>query len=198
MNRFRRLRNLLRAPGQLLVLFLALTLLPASALVWLGWRLLEQDRILDDRRIQERRKRFSGVMIGQAMCASFRMSFNRLSQWVLRTSCFRKISPRICFITLRSHLNRQRRNDSMVWHSQLSTSYSKLRSSKDHALLTPESFRFDRVWQCQPVVVCDPTDLQVVAVGRARVIAPEGGDMNVVRNHGAIRPRVRTRGVDRR
>jgi signal transduction histidine kinase len=56
MNRLRRFRALLQAPRQLLALFLVLTLAPASALVWLGWRLAEQDRTLENRRLQERRE----------------------------------------------------------------------------------------------------------------------------------------------
>ena len=35
-----------RAPRRLLVLFLALTLTPAADLVYMGWSLAEQDRIL--------------------------------------------------------------------------------------------------------------------------------------------------------
>ena len=41
---------LLRTPRWLLALFLALTLLPTSALVWLGWRALDQDRMLEQQR----------------------------------------------------------------------------------------------------------------------------------------------------
>jgi len=46
-----------RPPRRLLVLFLAVTVVPASGLLWLGWRLLQQDRALMDQRIQERRER---------------------------------------------------------------------------------------------------------------------------------------------
>ncbi len=46
----------LRPPYALLAGFLALTLLPASGSLWLGWRLLEQDRQLAGRRIVERRE----------------------------------------------------------------------------------------------------------------------------------------------
>lgn len=42
-------------PRRVVVLFLALTLAPAGGLVWLGWRLLEQDRALEAQRTQERR-----------------------------------------------------------------------------------------------------------------------------------------------
>ena len=41
-------------PRHLLVLFLAVTVVPATALGWLTWRLLEQDRALENQRIQER------------------------------------------------------------------------------------------------------------------------------------------------
>src|SRR5690349_21767783 len=59
MNRLQRARP----PRQLLAVFLAVTFLPASALVWLGWRLLEQDRVLEQRRIQERRERATDLIV---------------------------------------------------------------------------------------------------------------------------------------
>jgi signal transduction histidine kinase len=43
-----------RPPYHLLSLFLSITLLLAVGLVWLGWRILEQDRALESQRIQER------------------------------------------------------------------------------------------------------------------------------------------------
>jgi signal transduction histidine kinase len=43
-----------RPPRHLLALFLAVTVVPATALAWLSWRLLEQDRALESQRIQER------------------------------------------------------------------------------------------------------------------------------------------------
>lgn len=57
------LSNLFRHPRHLLVLFLAVTSLPASVLVWLGWRLVEQDRILEARRLQERRERAADLIV---------------------------------------------------------------------------------------------------------------------------------------
>jgi len=48
------LQEWLRAPGHLLVAFLCVTLVPATALGWLGWRLLQQDRVLAHQRVQER------------------------------------------------------------------------------------------------------------------------------------------------
>jgi signal transduction histidine kinase len=50
------LRSWFRSPYGLLGAFLALTLGPALGLVWLGWRLLDQDRALETRRIEERRE----------------------------------------------------------------------------------------------------------------------------------------------
>ena len=50
-------RDRLRPPNRLLVLFLAVIVLPAGALAWLGWRLLEQDRALLNQRVQERLER---------------------------------------------------------------------------------------------------------------------------------------------
>jgi len=47
-------REWFRPPRHLLALFLAVTVAPASALAWLSWRLLEQDRALENQRIQER------------------------------------------------------------------------------------------------------------------------------------------------
>jgi hypothetical protein len=43
-----------RSPRYLLTLFLAIMLILAASLSWLGWRLLKQDRALESQRIQER------------------------------------------------------------------------------------------------------------------------------------------------
>lgn len=48
-------------PRRLAALFLVLTLAPAGGLVWLGWRLLQQDRALEAQRAQERREHAAGV-----------------------------------------------------------------------------------------------------------------------------------------
>ena len=47
------LRRWLHPPRHLLALFLAVTIIPASALAWVSWRLLEQDRALASQRVQE-------------------------------------------------------------------------------------------------------------------------------------------------
>ena len=50
-------------PRRLAALFLALTLAPAAGLVWLGWRLLEQDRALEAQRAQERREHAADLAV---------------------------------------------------------------------------------------------------------------------------------------
>jgi signal transduction histidine kinase len=47
-------RSKLRPPRNVLVLFIAVAAVSVSALVWLSWRLLAQDRALENQRIQER------------------------------------------------------------------------------------------------------------------------------------------------
>ena len=54
----------LRPPRRLLVLFLAVTLAPAAGLVWLGWRLLGQERSLQAQRRLERRERDADRIVG--------------------------------------------------------------------------------------------------------------------------------------
>jgi len=50
-------RQWFRPPRHLVVLFVVVIVVPAAALAWLGWRLLEQDRALEGQRIQERLER---------------------------------------------------------------------------------------------------------------------------------------------
>lgn len=47
-------RQYFRAPRKLLALFLLVTGVPFAGLAWLGWRLLEQDRALENQRLRER------------------------------------------------------------------------------------------------------------------------------------------------
>jgi signal transduction histidine kinase len=51
-------------PRHLLVFFFAVTLVPAAGLVWLGWRLLEQDRQLEAQREMERREYAADRIVG--------------------------------------------------------------------------------------------------------------------------------------
>jgi len=48
---------------RLLALFLALTVAPAAGLVWLGWRLLEQDRALETQRALERQDHVADLVV---------------------------------------------------------------------------------------------------------------------------------------
>jgi signal transduction histidine kinase len=54
----------LSPPRRLLALFLAVTLAPAAGLVWLGWRLLDQDRQLEVQRATERREYAADKIVG--------------------------------------------------------------------------------------------------------------------------------------
>ena len=47
------LRKWFEPPHHLLTLFVATTLALATALGWLGWRILEQDRALEGQRVEE-------------------------------------------------------------------------------------------------------------------------------------------------
>ncbi len=47
-------RDWFRPPRHLLALFVVVIVVPATALAWLGWRLLQQDRALEGQRLQER------------------------------------------------------------------------------------------------------------------------------------------------
>jgi signal transduction histidine kinase len=59
----RSLRSWFRSPYGLLAAFLVLTLGPSLGLVWLGWRLLDQDRALENQRIEERRERAADQVV---------------------------------------------------------------------------------------------------------------------------------------
>jgi signal transduction histidine kinase len=58
MHRFK-----LRPPRNVLVLFMAVAAVSVSALVWLSWRLLMQDRALENQRIQERLERAADLIV---------------------------------------------------------------------------------------------------------------------------------------
>lgn len=55
--------SLRRTPRRLLVGFLLVTLGPAGGLVWLGWRLFDQDKSLTSQRIQEKRERAADLVV---------------------------------------------------------------------------------------------------------------------------------------
>jgi len=72
-------REWFRPPRRLLVLFLAVTVVPASALAWLSWRLLEQDRALENQRIQERLEH-AADLIAAAIEQQLSRALERLSE----------------------------------------------------------------------------------------------------------------------
>jgi signal transduction histidine kinase len=51
------------SPRRVLLLFSALMLLPLLAIVWLGWQYFEQDRILEERRVQVQREKAADVIV---------------------------------------------------------------------------------------------------------------------------------------
>ena len=72
-----RLVRWFRPPYHLLSLFLSITLLLAVGLVWLGWRILQQDRALESQRIQERL-----TQVANLASANLSRSFASLEQRV--------------------------------------------------------------------------------------------------------------------
>ena len=54
-----RSKGSLRPPRKLIALIVAITVVPLVTLLWLGWRLLEQDRVLEGQQIQQRVERTS-------------------------------------------------------------------------------------------------------------------------------------------
>ncbi len=56
-------RSILRPPSKVLVLFLAIAVVSVSALAWMSWRLLKQDRALENQRIQERLERSADLIV---------------------------------------------------------------------------------------------------------------------------------------
>ena len=67
-----------RPPRYLLTLFLAIMLVLAATLGWLGWRLLEQDRALENQRTQERLDN-AADLIGASLLRKFSESHDQLT-----------------------------------------------------------------------------------------------------------------------
>jgi signal transduction histidine kinase len=67
MELYRRVRpilaSVLRPPRHLLVAFIGLTLLPATALVWMGLWLTDQDRVLEQQRLKERQTQATNLIV---------------------------------------------------------------------------------------------------------------------------------------
>jgi signal transduction histidine kinase len=67
----------LRPPGRTLALFLCLMLILGSALGWLGWQFLKQDRALEKQRLQERLE-----LTADQMAAALQQSITDLEQFL--------------------------------------------------------------------------------------------------------------------
>ncbi len=52
-----------RPPRSLVALILAITVVPLVTLLWLGWRLLDQDRVLERQQIQQRVERGADLVV---------------------------------------------------------------------------------------------------------------------------------------
>jgi len=59
-------REYLAAPVKLLTLFVLLSVIPLATLGWLGWRLLEQDRALENQRLRERLEN-AGILLAHEL-----------------------------------------------------------------------------------------------------------------------------------
>jgi signal transduction histidine kinase len=77
-----------RPPRHLLLLFLAVTLVPATGLVWMGWRLFQQDRALAVQRIQERRERAADLIV-----TALQQCLTEAEQRLARPSVAEHITP---------------------------------------------------------------------------------------------------------
>jgi hypothetical protein len=72
------------SPVKLLALFVLLSVIPLAALGWLGWRMLEQDRTLDDQHLRERLES-AGNLLAQELKHGLRQFSHNSSG--LRSSC---------------------------------------------------------------------------------------------------------------
>jgi type VI protein secretion system component VasK len=52
-----------RPPRKLIALIGAITVVPLVTLLWLGWRLLEQDHVLEGQQIQQRVERGADLVV---------------------------------------------------------------------------------------------------------------------------------------
>ena len=78
-----RFREWLRPPRQLLTIFLAMMLASASALTWLGWRILEQDRMVEAQRSRERLEH-AADRAAAALERALAEIEDRLTEWATR------------------------------------------------------------------------------------------------------------------
>jgi uncharacterized coiled-coil protein SlyX len=109
MGRHLRFDDAFRAPRRLLVLFLALTLAPAAALVYMGWRLASQDRVLaeqnvalEQQRHQTRRNQAADLIVTalQQKISAVQQQLGDSSTWPpLRTN-----DTHVIVLAVRQHL----------------------------------------------------------------------------------------------
>jgi signal transduction histidine kinase len=75
---------MLRTPRGLIGLILGITVAPLATLLWLGWRLLEQDRLLEGQQLQQRMERAADLVVA-ALQRALAVSEQRLAagteQW---------------------------------------------------------------------------------------------------------------------
>ncbi|HYW43898.1 MAG TPA: HAMP domain-containing sensor histidine kinase [Bryobacteraceae bacterium] len=72
----------LKPPGTLLVILFLLTLVSVSALAWFGWKLLDQERIVETQRAQERLEQ-TADQISATLRGALAETGERLSAWVV-------------------------------------------------------------------------------------------------------------------
>jgi hypothetical protein len=80
-------RAWLAASQRLILSFVLVLLLPATAVVWLGVRLLEQDRALASRQLRDRRESAADRLTGgleQAVASTERRLESDPDRWALR------------------------------------------------------------------------------------------------------------------
>jgi signal transduction histidine kinase len=71
----------LRPPRHLLALFACVTLVPAAALVWLGWEFFERDRVFEARRIGTRLEA-SADRVASGIAAQLQATARALPDWI--------------------------------------------------------------------------------------------------------------------
>ena len=52
-----------RPPRNLVALIVGVTVVPLAVLLWLGWRLLDQDRVLEGQQVQQRVERSADLVV---------------------------------------------------------------------------------------------------------------------------------------
>ena len=78
------LKAWLRPPRHLFALFAAVTLLPAAALVWLGWQFFERDRAYQEQQVQ-RRLQASAERVSLAIAKELESVAQSLPDWLTHT-----------------------------------------------------------------------------------------------------------------